>query len=171
MDILYDGWPCETWRRCVNKRCSTPSINRHWQQHVRIFIRYILRVPYTHTHTLLHLQYLYSINTGTPTQTYKCKHCARCNTHTHTSAKLPCTLLHHCNTLLLRCLCGRTQQWEINLVQQSMKVLSFPRVTRSYGLTSTANLMWKSPHCRCSMDYLSLWHAKEWWLLHMSCYI
>ena len=42
MGILYDWWPCETWRCCVNKQCSTSSISRHWPQHAHIFICYTL---------------------------------------------------------------------------------------------------------------------------------
>ena len=84
MGILYDWWACETWRCCVNKRCSTPSISRHRQQHVHIFIRYTLCMPHTHTHTHTHTYSTCAVYTQeTPTQTFKSIRSQMQHTHIH----------------------------------------------------------------------------------------
>lgn len=84
MGILYDWWPCETWRCCVNKRCSTPSINRHGQQHVKIFIRYVQGHVHSEPgmHARTHTVYsTCTVYTQEPSGLYT----ARCTTHTFSS--------------------------------------------------------------------------------------
>lgn len=101
---------------------------------------------YTYIHTRTHAQT--ALHAHTPTYStvftqehphrHESLHKARCSTHTFTSPAHSYCIALLCSTLLLRYgyLCGKIHQWEINLVQQSMKVLSFPNATCSYGFSS-----------------------------------
>lgn len=101
---------------------SVHTTHTHTAEHIGLH-----KQPCTHTHTHARLQYLHSIYTHVDLQI---------RTHpTHSY----CTALL-CNSQFWRLrycyLCEKIQRWEINLVQQSMKVLSFPRVACSYGFSS-----------------------------------